>query len=548
MHNNPSRWRTRLNEDMIARYTDNGNWRGITLAQSAEDRARDTPDQIAVINGDIEVNFAELYARAVRLATSLERRGLRAGDVISFQLPNWHECLVINLAASIKGYICNPIVPIYRDAEVGFILQDAGTKILFVPQTFRSIDYVAMVERLRPNLPELQDVVLVRSDWEDYNSEDYISYESLIAEDIEPDQRADIDPNAIKLLLYTSGTTGKPKGVLHSDNTLRAEIDAVTDFWALDPVDVMLMPSPVTHITGYLYALELPFATGVKAVLMDRWNANDAVGLIIKHDVTVSIGSTPFLIELVTAAEGQARTLSAMRLFGCGGAPVPPDVVLRARRILPNCTTFRIYGSSEAPTVSLGLRADDPVELGATTDGRIFNHEVLIVDAVTSEPLPLGCDGEVITRGPEVMLGYTDWEETIAAFDEQGFFHTGDLGFITNDMFITISGRKKDIIIRGGENLSAKEIEDVLHCHPAISEAAVVAAPHSRLGETPVVYVVLRDGMSLNHGEITAFLEEARLARQKFPEQLIVVQELPRTASGKVLKHILRARSREMSI
>lgn len=538
MKTDVSGWVIRLSSDMVTRYTQSGQWTNVTVVDSARRCAQEHPDRVAVVDGAVELTFRQVLDQAYPLADALRRRGVRPGNVVSFQLPNWQETLVINLACAIGGFVCNPIVPIYRDAEVGFILRNSHSRVLFIPERFRSTDYLEMIERLRPDLPELTDVVLVRSD-----RTDHASYSAWVGHD---DPIADfpaVDPNAVKLLLYTSGTTGNPKGVLHSHNTLRSEIEAVTRFWSLTPDDVVLMPSPVTHITGYLYALELPFSRGLKAVLMDHWNAGDALRAIEEHGASFSIGATPFLVELVAEVEKQAKRLPTLRLYVSGGAPVPPEVVNRANAVLPNCRTFRVYGSSEAPTVSLGVAAGDPVERGATTDGFIFNHEVQIVDAVTGAALQAGQDGEIVTRGPEVMLGYTDPRHTEEAFDADGYFHTGDLGYVDGDGYITVTGRKKDIIIRGGENISPKEIEDVLHQHPAVLEAAVVAMPHPRMGETPCAYVVLRPGKTLDFPAMVAFLEEARLARQKFPEQMFVVDALPHTASGKVLKHVLRARA-----
>ena len=549
MRHKDSVWKTRPNGLMIARFTSSGAWSGITLAHSARQCARETPDRVAVIDGGEVRTFRQVFDEATSLVAVLHELGMVQGDVLSFQLPNWRETMAINLAASLGGFIVNPIVPIYRDAEVGFILRNSRTRVLFVPETFRGFDYLAMVERLRPELPALQEVIVVRGGRPGYPS--YLS--SLTAQQgvpwpefsTQPDEATGVDPNEVKLLLYTSGTTGNPKGVLHSHNTLRSEVDAVTNFWKLSQDDVILMPSPVTHITGYLYALEMAFALGAPVVFMDQWNAARATELVVEHGVTFSIGATPFLAELVAELESQRVTLPSLKLFACGGAPVPTEVVRRANNVLPNCLVFRVYGSSEAPTITVGVAAGDPAELGASTDGCIVNHEVRIVDAVSGEPLPDGEEGEILTRGPEVMLGYTRWEDTLDAFDEDGFFRTGDLGFISHDRYITISGRKKDIIIRGGENISAKEIEDVLYRHPAIAEAAVVAMPHLRMGETPAAFVVLRSGTTLTFEEMTAFLEEAKLARQKIPERLFTVDQMPRTASGKVRKHVLRARCKE---
>jgi acyl-CoA synthetase (AMP-forming)/AMP-acid ligase II len=536
-----SGWSTRLTDDMIERYTRDGAWTNRTVADSAIERGRDPLQRIAVEEGSRVADFRELLANARRLADALARMGLKPGDVLSFQLPNWAEALSINLAACLGGYICNPIVPIYRDAEVSFILHDARSKVLFIPESFRNFDYIGMARRLRPALPELKEVVVVRG-----AANEYRAYEDLLATGGVAAARAVVDANAVKLLLYTSGTTGKPKGVLHSHNTLRAEIDAVTRYWNITQDDVILMASPVTHVTGYLYGLELGFVTGAKVVLMERWDAGAAVDLVQQHAVTLSIGATPFLAELVAETARRQDTLPSLRLFGCGGAAVAPELVERATRLLPNCVVCRIFGSSEAPTVTLGVQSRAEQELGATTDGRIVNHEVRIVDASTGTPVADGVEGEIVTRGPELMLGYTDWAETVKAFDDDAYFHTGDCGFLSHTDFITISGRIKDLIIRGGENLSPKDIEDALHLHPAVRDVAVVGMPHERLGETPCAFVELMAGQTLDLAGVTSFLEQARIARQKFPEKIVVVDELPRTASGKIRKQVLRVRAKEL--
>jgi len=533
-----SGWATRLEAETTTQYVKGGQWTNVTLLHCAHRCVREFPDRIAVIDNGVESSFAQLLDRGYRLANAMFDSGLKAGDVISFQLPNWHEALVINLAAAIGGFVCNPIVPIYRDAEVKFILRNSRTRILFIPQRFRSIDYAAMIGRIKADLPDLTNVILLRS--EGAGNDSFSSW--LERADTSARKFPPADPNAVKLLLYTSGTTGEPKGVLHSHNTLRSDIDASIAFWSLTAEDTVLMPSPVTHITGYLYGLEMPFALGATAVLMERWDVAEAVNLIDRHGVTYSVGATPFLVELVSEVERRGTSSPSLRLYVSGGAPVPPEVVHRARTFLPNCSTVRAYGCSEGPTISLGVRKGDPLELGAFTDGCVYNHEVRIVHettgAILREP---GMVGEILIRGPEVMLGYTNPEHDANAFDEEGFFRTGDLGSLTQDGYITISGRKKDLIIRGGENISAKEVEDALHVHPAVLEASVVAMPHARLGETPCAFVVLRVGGQLSFDEMKAFLEKSMLARQKIPERLLIVDDMPRTSSGKVLKHVLRA-------
>jgi acyl-CoA synthetase (AMP-forming)/AMP-acid ligase II len=537
LHQDASGWATRLSEEDIARYTQRGAWRNVTLADCARRQAAQDVQRTAVIEGERSASFGTLLAQADQLAAAFRAMGLQSGDVISFQLPNWIEAMVINLAACIAGLVVNPIVPIYRESEVRYILRDAGAKLFFIPQRFRNFDYPAMATRLRSEIPSLQHVIVARGE-----APGCLHYDALLASGVgQPPVREASDANAVKLLLYTSGTTGSPKGVLHSHNTIMSEIDAVIAFWGITGADVVLMPSPVTHITGYLYALEIAFAAGLKVVFMERWSAAEAVDLIDAHGVTFSVGATPFLKELIAEAEQRGSALPSLRLFISGGAPVPPEVIYRANRVFKNCLAFRVYGSTEAPTVTLGIRSRAEVELGATTDGRIANHEVRLCDPVTGKTVNSG-EGEICTRGPEMMLGYTKAEHMREAFDADGYFRTGDLGYYVDGDCICVSGRKKDLIIRGGENISPKEIEDVLHTHPAIKEAAVVAMPHPRLGEGVCAFVIAQPGQSVDVQRIATFLEGVGLARQKFPERVELVDDLPRTASGKVQKNVLRER------
>jgi len=530
------KWKTRLSDEMIRRYSASKQWTNTSLVKSMRQCCQQFPDRTAVVDGVHTLTFAQVFERAQHLASSLQQAGLTPGDVISFQLPNWHEAIEINIAACLCGLIVNPIIPIYRDSEVRFILRDARAKLIFVPETFRGFSYLEMMDRIHEDLPDLQAVVVVRPEISVGSS-----YEMLISAGSEtPLKENELDPNDIKLLLYTSGTTGDPKGVLHSHNTLRSDIDSMIRFRGLTKDDIALMPSPVTHITGYLYALELPFVLGMTVVLMDKWKSAEAVRLMQEHRVTVSNGATPFLAEIVAELERTNQQLPLLRMYATGGAPVPPELVRRALRLLPNCRIFRAYGCSEAPTVSAGLASGDPIELGIETDGLIYNHEVKIIDPDTREQLGINCSGEILTRGPEVMIGYTNPVHTEASFDEEGFFRTGDLGFINEKGYITITGRIKDLIIRGGENLSPKEIEDVLYQHPSVKDVAVVPMPHPRMGETPCACIVLKEGATLGFDEMCSFLESAKLAKQKFPERLMLFSELPRNAAGKILKQELK--------
>ena len=516
-------------------------WRDTTIALEAWKKAEQCPERVAIFLEDApDVTYGEFAEEALRLVTAFRDMGLSQGDVVSFQLPNWREAVPLDIACAALGLVVNPIVPIYRDAELRFILKDADTRAFFIPEKFRSIDYVHMVSDLRADLPGLKHIVMVRGE-QDYPG--VTRYEELIdCAAAALDSLPDIDPNYPKCRLYTSGTTGFPKAVIHTHNTLNYVQQCSVQHSQITENDVMVMPSPVTHITGYSSGINMSFVSPARSALMARWDADAAIDYIHKVGGTMTVGATPFLQELLDAAERRGDGLPTMRQFSCGGAAVPPQLIRRAYQVLDNCIAVRVYGSTEVPLVSYGWR-DNP-ELAATTDGQLFAFEVQILDDAGQE-VPAGQDGEIAARGPGMLLGYADPEQNAEAHTADGFFLTGDIGHITAEGAVLITDRKKDIIIRGGENLSAKEIEDVLHQHPQIREAAVVSMPHERLGEGVCALVIPHANAALELGQLAEFTEQAGLARQKIPERLILLEDLPRTPSGKVRKDILRKQIRE---
>ncbi|HLY53976.1 MAG TPA: AMP-binding protein, partial [Stellaceae bacterium] len=263
--------------------------------------------------------------------------------------------------------------------------------------------------------------------------------------------------------------------------------------------------------------------------------------LIDRYEVKATVGATPFLQELLDAAEAAGSRLASLKAFACGGAPVPPSLIRRANGLFASGRAFRVFGSTEAPLVTMGFMGPGEAELAAVTDGKIIDYEVKIADE-DGVALPTGEDGEILARGPSLFLGYLDAKQTADAFDAEGYFRTGDVGHRTADEAIVITARKKDLIIRGGENISPKEIEDALHRHPNIQEAAAVSMPHARLGETVCVYVVARAGAQPTLATVTEHLGRLGIAKQKYPERLELVEEFPRTPAGKIRKDVLRAR------
>ena len=503
-----------------------------TLAELARIAARETPDDIAFIDGRRALSFATILEEAQSLAASLWNLGLRPGDVLSFQLPNWYETAVINLAACLGGYVCNPIVPIYRDAELAAILADCRSRALFVPGVWRGVDYGTMAQRLAARLPALAFVVNVRS-------AGHHEYSALVADGVKLSvELPQVSPDAVKLIMYTSGTTGPAKGALHSHRSLPVAVISAVRQWGLQRGDALLMPSPVTHATGYTVGLELPFSLGLTTVMMERWNAAVAIDLIEQHRIAAAVGATPFLQELLEAMDTSGRATLPLQVFVCGGAAVPSELIVRAGKRFAGYAC-RGYGSTESPFITFGRKPGDSEAIGARTDGRLNCYEIRIVDSQDHEVVP-GSEGEILVRGEGLFLGYSNPAATLEAFTSDDYFRTGDIGFRASDDTLTITGRKKDLIIRGGENISAKEIEDVLHQHPSIAEAAVVSAPSTRLGESIAAYVRTRDGAQLSVEELATHVLQAGLARQKCPEHVRVIDELPRTAAGKIRKDVLR--------
>lgn len=537
----PHDWPLRFEPGERAARRASGEWPGITLAAAAIHMAGVNPAGIAVKDDSGALDYATCLLRARHMAQGLHAIGIMAGDTVSFQLPNWTEAVILNLACALGGFVINPVIPIYRQAELAFILADCRAKIAFIPASWRAVDYKAIYDELRPGLPHLAHIAMVRG--AGALTFDMIEAMGRAADD--PSRSADpgTDPDSAKLIIYTSGTTGLPKGVIYSHNQSRRPLWTSAQTWGLGPGDTLLMPSPVTHVTGYSYGMEMPFQLGTRTVLMERWDAAAAVDIAAREGVDFMIGATPFLAELVDQAEQRAEGLPKLRIYGCGGAAVPPKLIDRANRQFVNCRAFRVFGSSECPMVTQGCL--DDMHLAARSDGRVADWDVKVVDA-RGNPVAPGTEGEILARGPSLFRGYTDAAATQEAFDHDGYFRTGDLGTVAADGILTVTGRKKDIIIRGGENLSAKEIEDALHTHPAIKEAAVVSMPHDRLGEGVCAYLIpaIAD-QSPSSAEVTEFLLTYGLARQKCPDHVESVADLPRTASGKVQKHILRAMIRD---
>jgi acyl-CoA synthetase (AMP-forming)/AMP-acid ligase II len=508
---------------------------GVPLSQLLARGVRDRPATRLHFHteaGHCDVLAGDLIAAASQLARGLRAIGLRRGDAIALQLPTARDTAVLYLAALDIGAVLVPIVHIYGPAEVGFILRDSRARFLCVPERWRGIDFLARVEALRP-LPDLERVIVLG----DRTPRGGITLRSIaalaeqapaIAEDSAP------LPDDLCLLLYTSGTTAAPKGVRHTHRTVGAE-------WAIPFIDgdgPYLTPFPAGHIAGFNFLLR-PFVTGTDMVFMDRWDPALAAELIERHRVRLS-GGTPFHLQgLLAAAKRDSRDLSSLGGYSLGGTGVTPEHVEAADRA--GFAGSRSYGLTEHSTVSVGWR-DMSLAHRAQTDGRLQPGTCVRVVDEQDRSLPAGTEGEILTLGPELFIGYTDASLDAQAFTADGWFRTGDIGRLDASNCLTLTDRKKDIVIRGGENISSQEVERVLATHRAVKDAAVVAEPDARYGEKVCAFVVLQEAQSLDLATVQRHFAEAGVARQKTPESLRIVDDLPRTASGKVRKGELRGR------
>lgn len=491
--------------------------------------------------GPVTATTSALLQAGRELARGLRAIGLKRGDAIAVQMPTLRETAVLYLAAFDIGAVLVPIVHIYGPAEVGFILRQSRARMLAVPQRWRGIDFLERVQALG-TLPDLEHL-LVLGEQAPRGALTWQALEAAAGRAPPLPAGPAAAPDDLCLLLYTSGTTAAPKGVRHTHASVGAEwrIPFIDDDAGAEPGGPYLTPFPAGHIAGFNFLLR-PFVTGTEMVYVDRWDAPLAAELIERHRVRLS-GGTPFHLQaLLDAARHAGRDLSTLVSYGLGGTGVTPEQVEAAERA--GIAASRSYGLTEHSTVSVGWRAM-PLALRAHTDGRVQpGSEVRIVDDHDRD-LPPGSDGEVLTRGPELFAGYTDPALDAQATTADGWFRTGDIGRLDAFGCLTITDRKKDIVIRGGENISSQEVERVLATHPAVRDVAVVAQPDPRYGEKACAFVVLAAGSALDLEAVRRHFAAAGVARQKTPEGLCIVAELPRTASGKVRKGELRERLRQ---
>lgn len=526
-----------FNEQRRAAYRQQGLWGDASLADYWQQTARAMPDKIAVVdNHGASYNYSALDHAASCLANWMLAKGIESGDRIAFQLPGWCEFTVIYLACLKIGAVSVPLLPSWREAELVWVLNKCQAKMFFAPTLFKQTRPVDLILPLQNQLPQLQQIVGVDKLAPATSS---LSLSQIIADNTPLTTAITTHGDELAAVLFTSGTEGLPKGVMLTHNNILASERAYCARLNLTWQDVFMMPAPLGHATGFLHGVTAPFLIGARSVLLDIFTPDACLALLEQQRCTCMLGATPFVYDLLNVLEKQPADLSALRFFLCGGTTIPKKVARECQQL--GIKLLSVYGSTESSPHAV-VNLDDPLLRFMHTDGyAAAGVEIKVVDDAR-KTLPPGCEGEEASRGPNVFMGYFDEPElTARALDEEGWYYSGDLCRMDEAGYIKITGRKKDIIVRGGENISSREVEDILLQHPKIHDACVVAMPDERLGERSCAYVVLKaPHHSLSLEEVVAFFSRKRVAKYKYPEHIVVIEKLPRTASGKIQKFLLR--------
>jgi acyl-CoA synthetase (AMP-forming)/AMP-acid ligase II len=512
-----------------------GLWDGTTLAGRVADHAAASPDALAVVDARGRYPYGSLASDAAAVATAMRSRGVAAGDVVSIQLPNRYETVVAAVAAQSLGAVINPLLPNYRQHELVNVFRTAPPRLVFTPGEYRGFDHRGLVGAVvaASGAPAPVHVVVG-----DSPGPGQVAFESLLsggdggADDLAAGAASDVSE-----LIFTSGTEARPKAIMHTEQNANFSVRVAWDDLGVGPGDVVWMPSPLGHSTGFNYGLRFALYHGLPLVLQDRWSGSDAADLVAAERCSYTLAATTFLQDLVEEAGRRGVTLDSLRLFGCGGAPVPPRLVDSAAAA--GVQVLRLYGSTEV-LVGTWNRPGSGERQRRETDGRPMSHVEIAIVGDDDQPVGPGEPGELLVRGPNTCVGYyADPERTAATFLPDGWVRSGDVLVRDTNDYVTVVARKKEIIIRGGLNIAPREIEDLLGGFAEVERAAVIGLPDDRLGERMCACVVLRPGTSLSFDDMVARLRDAGLATYKLPERLEVLDALPATASGKVQKHEL---------
>ncbi len=530
----------RYSAEDVERYYAEGVWLPETLGETLARQAEQRPDKVFIFDSTTSYTYGQMLEASIRLAAGLRRAGIQPGERVAVQLPNFAEFALAAFGINRAGAVLVPIMPIYRGNEVGYCLEHSGAKAVITAGEFGKFDYLAMFRDLRSDNPAVGQIWVVRGkDVAGANRFEDLLVDGDIA-DLEAETGPDRGPDEPLLIVYTSGTTSRPKGCVHTVNTARSTALAMRDGLQYTENDVQFGPSPVTHSTGMITSIMIPLVCGASSHFMEAWEPNAGMQRIIEHGITCAVTATPFLQMLLSVYDADKHDVSSFRAWVCAGSPIPGSVVEAANAMFHRGKVLSLYGRSENYVTTM-VDITDPTEKSVTSDGRHCAHAEVQIVGEDGNALPPGEEGDIAYRGPSHMLGYhADEVETAKLFTPDGMSRSGDLGRMDADGFVRVTGRLKDIIIRGGMNISAREIEDHLLTAPGVANVAAVAMPDERLGEKVCVYVIPKPGAELTLEDLNEHLRTHGVATQKLPERIEVTDAFPMTATGKVQKHILR--------
>lgn len=523
-----------------------GLWSNRLVCDYLDEAAAANPAAVAIVDNNsltqssTRLTYAQLHEYSVRIACALVELGVEPGDVVGVQLPNWWHYAVIYCACARIGAVINPLMPIFRERELEFMLGLTEARVLIVPREFRGFDYPSMASNLRARLAHIEHVFVVDG------AEQETSFEHVLLERRWEDE-VDVvslfrerrpSPNDVTEIMYTSGTTGEPKGVMHTANTLLCKGQLASELFSFGSDDVIFMGSPLAHQTGFMYAVVLSIYQGCKCVLQDVWDPLAAARLIEQERCTITLGSTPFLSDLVRHPDVPTLDTKSLRLFLCAGAPIPRVLIREAQSVLPDMYVMSAWGMTEMG-IATATYPGDAADKVINTDGRGLPQQQVRVVGDDGVEVATGTEGRLQSRCATTFVGYFNRPEAYEV-DDEFWLETGDNARMDSDGYIRITGRSKDIIIRGGENIPVVEVEELLYRHAAIQDAAVVAMPDERLGERGCAFVSLIDGERFDFQSMIDYLVEGGLIKQYLPEHLEILAAFPRTPSGKIQKFKLR--------
>lgn len=522
-----------------------GYWLNKTIIGSLQTAFQQNPDKTALVSfktdkkSERAFSYQQLWEMTNKIALGLKHLGVNKNDVVSCQLPNWWEFTLLYLACSRIGAVLNPLMPIFRERELEFMLRHGESKVFVVPKIFRNFDHEQLANQLKAKIETLEHVVVI-----DGNTEN--NFNALLVNHGLDNHLAavtaldafNLGADDITQLIFTSGTTGEPKGVMHTSNTLYSNIVPYAKRLNLTENDVVLMASPMAHQTGFMYGLIMPIELNAKVILQDVWEVSQAVELIHQHQVSFTMASTPFLNDLSNTVAEHHDQVNSLKTFLCAGAPIPGPLVQKARETL-GVKVISAWGMTECGAITTTLISDED-ERSYNTDGVALPGVEIKITNKQGQQKAVNEAGRLMIRSCSSFGGYLK-RSHLNDTDQDDWFDTGDIAYQDEQGYIRICGRKKDVIIRGGENIPVAEIESLLYKHPNIAVIAIVAYPDERLGERACAIVKLKDPtQQLRFTEMVEFLKTHNLAMQYIPERLEIWDEIPMTPSGKIQKFKLR--------